>query len=123
MLTWCFEDDLPDQSLLDFGNVLEYGAIIHDTSIYHEAIPDDVFPMVLKLIASDNVLRSLLGNRVLQHLLDRNNNRLQFDTPRSISPEEKIFKKKRKIFFLDYFSRVPTSTLKWATIRQWIRSS
>lgn len=82
MLTWCFEEDLSDQSLLDFGNVLEYGAIIHDTAIYHETIPDDVFPLVLRLISSEDVLRSLLGNRVFQHLLDRNNNRLQFDTPR-----------------------------------------
>lgn len=82
MLEWCFQEEISDDALLDFGNVLEYAAIIHDTSVYHESIPDEMFPSVLKLISSENVFRSLLGNRVLQHLLDRKNNRLQFDTPK-----------------------------------------
>lgn len=81
MLEWTFED-ISDTALLDFGNLLEYAAVIHISEAYLNSIPDDVFPLVLNLIASDNILHSLLGNRVLQHLLDRNKNRLHFETPR-----------------------------------------
>lgn len=81
MLTWTFEE-ISDVALLDFGNLLEYAALIYNTGPYLTTLPNDVFPLILDLIASDNILHSLLGNRVLQHLLDRNNNRLQFETPR-----------------------------------------
>lgn len=81
MLEWTFED-ISDTALLDFGNLLEYAAILHNTQGYITSIPEHVFPLVLNLIASDNILHSLLGNRVLQHLLDRNSNRLQLETPR-----------------------------------------
>lgn len=82
MLQWTFEDTVIDDALLDFGNLLEYAAMLHDTRRYRESLRSDIFPMVLRMIGSGNLLHSLLGIRVLQHLLDRHNNRLQFDTPR-----------------------------------------
>lgn len=82
MLEWTFEDTVSDDALLDFGTLIEYAAMLHDTDNYRDSLPPEIFPLVLRMVASENLLHSLLGNRVLQHLLDRHNNRLQFDTPR-----------------------------------------
>lgn len=82
MLTWTFEDTKTDEAFLDFGNMIEYAALVHDTQNYRDSLLPDVFSAVLRLVASENLLHSLLGHRVLQHLLDRNGNLPQFDTPR-----------------------------------------
>lgn len=81
-MSWSFNDDLEDEALLDFGNVLEYAAMLHETMLYNDSLHFDLFPLVLKLVASDDRLRSLLGNRVFQHLLDRHENKVHFETPR-----------------------------------------
>lgn len=82
MLQWTFDEKVSDEALLDLGNVIEYAALLHDTQNYRESLPLDTLPLILRLVASENLLHSLLGNRVLQHLLDRRFNRLQFDTPK-----------------------------------------
>ncbi|KAF2898472.1 hypothetical protein ILUMI_07704, partial [Ignelater luminosus] len=82
MIEWTFDEDLPDECLLDFGNLLEYAAILHETYTFKDSLHRDLFPLVLELIASENRLHSLLGNRVMQHMMDRHNNRIHFDTPK-----------------------------------------
>lgn len=81
MLSWVFDDTQTDEAFLDFGNTIEYAALLHDTQNYKESLSSDVFPSVLRLIASENFLHSLLGHRVLQHLLDRRGNLPLFSTP------------------------------------------
>lgn len=81
MLSWVFDDTQTDEAFLDFGNTIEYAALLHNTQNYKESLTPDVFPSVLRLIASENFLHSLLGQRVLQHLLDRKGNISQFSTP------------------------------------------
>lgn len=82
MLGWALDDTVTDEAFLDFGNMIEYAAHLHQTHDYRESLTSDVFASVLRLIASDNFLHSLLGHRVLQHLLDRHKNLGQFSTPR-----------------------------------------
>lgn len=82
MLTWTFSDTVTDEAFLDFGNMIEYAALLHNTQNYRESLSSEVFPSVLRLIASENFLHSLLGHRVLQHLLDRRGNLSMFNTPR-----------------------------------------
>lgn len=104
MMQWTFEDFISDEGLLDFGNLIEYAAMLHDTQVYRESLPQDFFPLVLRLVASENLLHSLLGNRVLQHLLDRHDNRLQFDTPRYV---------KVKLICTPYLTIIQISILQW----------
>lgn len=82
MLAWTFGDTITDEAFLDFGNMIEYAALLHNTQNYRESLTSEVFPSILRLIASENFLHSLLGQRVLQHLLDRHANLPQFNTPR-----------------------------------------
>lgn len=82
MLEWNDTEDVSDEAFLEFGNLLEYAAILHSTEAYRECFTGDVLVQLMGMIASENLLHSLLGNRVLQQLLDRHNNRMQFDTPR-----------------------------------------
>lgn len=81
MLSWIFTDTQTDEAFLDFGNTIEYVAYVHDTQNYRDSLSSEVFPSVLRLVASDNFLHSLLAHRVLQHLLDRRGNLSHFNTP------------------------------------------
>ncbi|GJQ72295.1 putative transcription initiation factor TFIID subunit [Trypoxylus dichotomus] len=82
MLTWTVHSEINDEALLDFGNVLEYAAMLHQSGLYRYSLTESIFSNILLLIASENLLNSLLGHRVLQHMMDRRGNRQQFDTPR-----------------------------------------
>lgn len=82
MLSWTIDDTITDEAFLDFGNMIEYAALLHNTANYRDSLTSEIFPSILRLIASENFLHSLLGQRVLQHLLDRHGNLPQFHTPR-----------------------------------------
>ncbi|XP_043273984.1 uncharacterized protein [Venturia canescens] len=75
-------DNTSDVTILDFGSTLEYAAYMHDTRLYKDTLTSNIFPVLMRMIASTNRLVSLLGNRVIHHLLDRHENRTQFDTPK-----------------------------------------
>ncbi|KAK9727841.1 hypothetical protein QE152_g18982 [Popillia japonica] len=82
MLQWTLYSEINDEALLDFGNVLEYASMLHRCGLYRFSLTESIFSNILLLIASENLLNSLLGHRVLQHMMDRRGNRQQFDTPR-----------------------------------------
>lgn len=84
MLSWTLDSGINDEALLDFGNVLEYASMLHKCGGYRDSLSETIFSNILFLIASENLLNSLLGHRVLQHMMDRKGNRQQFDTPRLI---------------------------------------
>lgn len=75
-------EEISDENLLDFGSLLEYISAQYNKKVQDRVLPEKLIPMTLKLIASDNLLYSLLGNRILHNLIDRCNNKLKFDTPK-----------------------------------------
>ena len=82
MCSWSINDNTVDSTILDFGSTLEYAAYAHESCLFKDTFPEDIFNLLMKMISSKNRLISLLGNRVMQYLLDRNDNRSQFDTPK-----------------------------------------
>lgn len=82
MCVWSIGENTSDMTILDFGSTLEYAAYMHDTGLYKDTLTSKIFPILMRMIASSNRLVSLLGNRVMHHLLDRHGNRSQFDTPK-----------------------------------------
>ncbi|XP_014483516.1 PREDICTED: protein EFR3 homolog B-like [Dinoponera quadriceps] len=71
-----------DEIVLEFGSTLEYAAYMHRTGLYEHTLTPAIFPLLMQMVGSASRLTSLLGNRVLQYLLDRRDNRVLFDTPR-----------------------------------------
>lgn len=82
MLEWTYDEEFSDSSLLDFGSLLEYAAVNYVTETYVISKPFSIFPLLMELLASDNILKSLLANKLLHKLLDRKKNRVFFNTPR-----------------------------------------
>lgn len=82
MCSWTIAEDITDEIVLEFGSTLEYTAYMHQVDLYEESLTPAIFPLLMQMVGSHSRLTSLLGNRVLQFLLDRNNNRMIFDTPR-----------------------------------------
>lgn len=82
MLSWTLTHNICNDALLDFGNLLEYASILHKTEKYNVTLKGNIFSNILELIASDDLLKSLLGHRILQHLMDRHENKSQFESAR-----------------------------------------
>ena len=56
--------------------------MVNRTEKYNDSLKENIFSNVLELIASDDLLKSLLGHRILQHLMDRHENKSQFESAR-----------------------------------------
>lgn len=82
MCSWAISENTSKDAILDFGSTLEYAAFVHETDLYDTTLTDEIFPLLLQMIGSSNRLVSLLGNRVLQYLIDRGKNRFLFETPK-----------------------------------------
>lgn len=82
MCSWTMENDMNDNIILGFGSILEYTAYMHQATLYEKTLTPIIFPLLMKMIASNNKIVSLLGNRVIQSLIDRKENKLNFDTPK-----------------------------------------
>lgn len=82
MCSWTVAADANDNFVLEFGSTLEYAAYTHQTGLYEQTLTPAIFPLLMQMVGSASRLISLLGNRVLQCLLDRRDNRTVFDTPR-----------------------------------------
>ncbi|KAG7211275.1 hypothetical protein KM043_010581 [Ampulex compressa] len=81
MCAWAVEEDTSDTVVLDFGSTLEYAAYTHRVMLYERSLTPKVFPLLVKMIASESRIVSLLGNRVAQYLIDRRQNKSAFNTP------------------------------------------
>ncbi|XP_043674045.1 uncharacterized protein LOC122631902 isoform X1 [Vespula pensylvanica] len=105
MCSWTMEKDMNDNIILKFGSILEYTAYLHQATLYEKTLTPIIFPLLMEMIASNNKLISLLGNRVIQYLIDRKANRIHFDTPKiffdNIDFDLKLgnYYKEDKIFF------------------------
>jgi hypothetical protein len=82
MCSWTIAVGATDEIILEFGSTLEYAAYIHQAGFYEQTLTPIIFPLLMQMVGSSNRLTSLLGNRVLQYLLDRKDNRAIFDMPR-----------------------------------------
>lgn len=82
MCSWIVASSITDEIVLEFSNILEYAAYMHQTGFYEETLTPTIFPLLIQMIGSTSRLTNLLGNRVLQYLLDRRKNRAIFNTPR-----------------------------------------
>ncbi|EFN79614.1 hypothetical protein EAI_00817 [Harpegnathos saltator] len=82
MCSWTVAAIANDEIVLEFGSTLEYAAYTHRTGLYEQTLTPAIFPLLMQMVGSSSQLTSLLGNRVLQYLLDRKDNRMLFDTPR-----------------------------------------
>lgn len=82
MCSWIVEKGMTDEIILDFGSTLEYTAYIHKVTLYEKTLTPKIFPLLMEMIASTSKIISLLGNRVTQYLLDREKNKMNFDTPK-----------------------------------------
>lgn len=81
MCSWTVAD-ASDDFVLEYGSTLEFAAYTHRTGLYEQTLTPMIFPPLMRMVESNSRLISLLGNRVLQYLLDRRDNRAVFDTPR-----------------------------------------
>lgn len=81
MCSWAVDESIRDEDVLEFGSSLEYAAFKHETNLFAETLTADIFSLLTRMIASLSRLVSLLGNRVMQYLLDRGDNRSRFETP------------------------------------------
>ncbi|XP_043261687.1 uncharacterized protein LOC122402729 [Colletes gigas] len=82
MCSWAIEKGMTDEVILEFGSTLEYTAYMHEVTLYEKTLTPKIFPLLMEMIGSKSKITSLLGNRVIQYLLDRQENKLNFDTPK-----------------------------------------
>ncbi|KAF5293608.1 hypothetical protein FQA39_LY03093 [Lamprigera yunnana] len=82
MIDWVYGKNVSDDALLQFGSLIQFAAGLHNTYLYRHFLDPNLFSMILELIASENRLYSLLGNRIFQNLLDRHHNISEFSSPK-----------------------------------------
>ncbi|XP_017892554.1 uncharacterized protein LOC108632456 [Ceratina calcarata] len=82
MCSWAVEEGVNDEVILEFGSTLEYTSYMHQVTLLENTLTPKVFPLLMQMIASSSKIISLLGNRVIQYLLDRKENKMNFDTPK-----------------------------------------
>lgn len=82
MCSWSVNENMTDEMILEFGSILEYAAYMHRAGLYEQTLTPAIFPLLMQMVGSRSRLINLLGNRVLQYLLDRRDNRAIFDTPK-----------------------------------------
>ncbi|XP_071052074.1 uncharacterized protein [Onthophagus taurus] len=82
MLSWCLTYNFPNEILLDFGNVIEFASVTYKANLLSDYFSANTVNHIFVLIQSDNVLKSLLGTRIFQHLINRHGNKTIFDVPK-----------------------------------------
>lgn len=90
MITWTFEQDLQNENILNLGCLLEYATMRHKAVLFKNTLTLDIFPLIGELITSKNRLHSLLGIRILQHVLDRQGNGQYLTTPEIFLEDARI---------------------------------
>ncbi|XP_015124720.1 uncharacterized protein LOC107046580, partial [Diachasma alloeum] len=76
---WALEKQSHDDAIiLELANILEFAAQSYELDIFENTLAKELLILLLKMISSPNSSVSLVGNRVLQNLIDRKRNKLQF---------------------------------------------
>ncbi|KYQ50336.1 Protein EFR3 like protein A [Trachymyrmex zeteki] len=82
MCSWTVAAGTTDEFVLEFASTLEFAAYMHQAGLYEQTLTPKIFPLLMQMVGSSSRIISLLGNRVLQYLMDRQDNRPIFDTPK-----------------------------------------
>ncbi|XP_071554241.1 uncharacterized protein [Temnothorax nylanderi] len=105
MCSWTVAAGTTDEFVLEFGSTLEFAAYTHQADLYEQTLTPTIFPLLMRMVGSSSRLTSLLGNRVLQYLMDRKDNRAIFDTPRIFFEHTRLYlrvaqcRKEDRLFF------------------------
>uniref|UniRef100_A0ABD2VXV1 Uncharacterized protein n=1 Tax=Trichogramma kaykai TaxID=54128 RepID=A0ABD2VXV1_9HYME len=84
MISWCLADDgavTNETQVLDYASTLEYAAHVHQAGALHATFTEAIFCSLMRMIGSEVRYVSLLGNRLLQLLIDRGKNLKVFRRP------------------------------------------
>ncbi|XP_008557101.2 uncharacterized protein LOC103577963, partial [Microplitis demolitor] len=68
--------------IFEIENIVEYAAKNYKLNIITDMINDKLFNCLMEMISSSNRKINLLGNRIFQQIIDRNNNKKFFLTPK-----------------------------------------
>lgn len=82
ILTKINTTEMEDDALLEFGSVGEYAALRYHTEKFSDSIPEDLMENIILMKISENPYHNLFGYRIIQNIMDRQNNKLEFETPR-----------------------------------------
>ena len=82
MLEWALSEEFSDESLLNYGSLLEYASVLHNAENFSISLNENVAINLLCLVADNSMLKSLLGHRVFQNIMDRSGNKNTFQAPR-----------------------------------------
>lgn len=73
--------DMEDDTLLEFGSIGEYAALRYKTQKF-ESIPEGLIHTIMTMQLSQKSYHHLFGSRIIQNIMDRHNNRLEFESPK-----------------------------------------
>lgn len=83
VMSWVTESDEEDETeVYDFGTVLQFATQRYVVNYYIDSLSPKLMTNIIRLIESRNTVRSLLGHKMFQNLLNRNKNEHQFFSPR-----------------------------------------
>lgn len=74
--------EMDDDTLLEFGSIGEYAALRYHTQTFGLSIPVDLMENIVTMMLSDNPYHHMFSYRILQNIMDRHNNKMQFEHPR-----------------------------------------
>ena len=111
MSSWSIDENIDDNCILNYGSTLEYVAYVHKADSLTNTLTSDILSLLMQMIGSTVRFVSLLGNRVLQYLIDRGSNKMIFNNPKIFfedmqlnfkiseyhTEDRKFFKKHREI--------------------------
>ncbi|XP_076261153.1 protein EFR3 homolog cmp44E-like [Rhynchophorus ferrugineus] len=101
--------EMDDETTIQLGSIAEYAALRHKSSSYAHSFPEELIHNIWKMLSSENPIEHLFATRILQNLLDRHNNKAEFERPKiyfkdasyninivRYSVRDKIFYKKQR---------------------------
>jgi hypothetical protein len=90
MSSWTIHENVNNNVILNYGSTLEYAAYMHKGDFLASILTYDILSLLMQMIRSTVQFVSLLGNRVLQHLIDRGKNIMLFNTPKIFFEDVKL---------------------------------
>ncbi|XP_034951225.1 uncharacterized protein [Chelonus insularis] len=79
--SWILETNVSEKYIWELGKIVEHAAYHYETNLLEETFTKDVLHIFMQMIYSSDPLINLLGNRIFQHLIDRNKNKTYFESP------------------------------------------
>lgn len=74
--------EMEDDTLLEFGSIGEYAALRYHTQRFDDSIPVDLMANIVTMMSSDNQYHHMFSYRILRNIMDRHNNKMEFEHPR-----------------------------------------